>query len=55
MASAVTILAWGLVEFPDAYEDAGEMKNALDSLRWATDYLIKTHSGIDEIWGQVRA
>jgi hypothetical protein len=53
MASSVTVLAWGLLEFRDAYKAAGELNNALDSIKWATDYFIKAHTAKFEFYGQV--
>ncbi|XP_071479249.1 uncharacterized protein [Diadema antillarum] len=53
MASSVTILAWGIIDFETAYRQAGEYYNALDSVKWATDYFIKCHVGHNEFYGQV--
>ncbi|XP_070565078.1 uncharacterized protein [Ptychodera flava] len=53
-----TVLAWGLVEFPDAYEVTGELKYMLDCLRWFADYFIKCHTGENEFYvhiGNVQA
>ena len=54
MASSATVLAWGLVEYRKAYESAGELNNMLDSIKWATDYFVKAHTGKYEFYGQVR-
>ena len=54
MAASVTVLAWGLLEFKDAYQDAGELENMLDSIKWPLDYLIKCHTAKFELYGQVR-
>ena len=40
MAASATMLAWGLVEYRDGFEDAGQLEEALANLRWATDYFI---------------
>ena len=53
MASSVTMLAWGLIEYENAYVDADEYDNALDSIRWATDYFIKCHVSLNEFYAQV--
>ena len=50
---AVTALAWGLIEFQDGYRAAGEYDTAVSNIKWATDYLIKCHTGPNEFWGQV--
>ena len=46
MASAMTLLAWGMVEFSDGYKFAGEYQNGLNALKWGADYLIKCHTGM---------
>jgi len=55
MASSVTLLAWGIIQYRDAYQAAGELDNALDSIKWATDYFIKAHTAKYEFYGQVSA
>ena len=54
MAWSVTTLAWGVIEFKDAYVDSGEYSNVLNSLKWVTDYFIKAHPSKYEFYGQVR-
>lgn len=54
MAFSVTMLSWGLVEYRDAYEDAGELSYMLDSIKWPLDYFMKAHTKQDEFYGQVR-
>ena len=41
-------------EFYSAWQDAGELENVLDSLKWVTDYLIKCHPDPDTYYVQVR-
>ena len=41
MAFSVTMLSWGLVEYRDAYEDAGELNYMLDCIKWPLDYFKK--------------
>ncbi|KAK2179819.1 hypothetical protein NP493_470g01004 [Ridgeia piscesae] len=53
MASSVTMLAWGLVEYRDAYELAGELQNGLDCIKWPLDYFIKAHVADNKFYGQV--
>ncbi len=43
-AFTTTMLAWGILAFPSAYQQAGEMQHATDSLRWGTDYLLKLYT-----------
>ncbi|XP_071510732.1 uncharacterized protein [Diadema antillarum] len=53
MAQSATLLAWGLLEYEQAYVQSGEYANALDSIRWATDYFLKCHVSANEFYGQV--
>ncbi|XP_078367250.1 endoglucanase A-like [Oculina patagonica] len=53
MASSVTVLAWGLVEYKKAYQAAGQYNYMLNSIKWATDYFIKAHVKKYEFYGQV--
>ena len=53
MAASATMLAWGVVEYRDGYEDAGQLDDALDNLRWATDYFMRAHTAPNELYGQI--
>jgi len=53
MAASATMLAWGIVEYRDAYVQTGQLATALDQLKWATDYFIKAHPTANELYGQV--
>jgi endoglucanase len=53
MAASATMLGWSLVEYRDAYVQTGQLANALDQLKWATDYFIKAHPTANELYGQV--
>ncbi len=53
MAASATMLAWGIVEYRSAYVSTGQLDNALDQLKWATDYFIKAHPSANELYGQV--
>lgn len=41
LASAMSMLAWGMVDSVEGYKKAGEWENALASLKWGMDYMIK--------------
>jgi hypothetical protein len=43
MAFSLTMLAWGGVEYEDAYVETQQMKPLLDILKWGADYLMKCH------------
>ncbi len=43
MAFSLTMLAWGGVEYADAYAETRQMAPLLEVLKWGTDYLMKCH------------
>ena len=43
LASSLTLLAWGGVEYRNAYQSSGQLDEFLDTLRWGTDYLLRAH------------
>jgi endoglucanase len=53
MASAATLLAWGGLEYGDAYRKIGQWGYLLENLKWVTDYFIKCHTAPDEFYGQI--
>ncbi|KAK3128860.1 hypothetical protein QOZ80_6BG0467320 [Eleusine coracana subsp. coracana] len=53
MAFTVTMLSWSLIEYGGDVADAGELRHALESVKWGTDYFIKAHTRPDELWAEV--
>ncbi|MBE2220397.1 MAG: glycoside hydrolase family 9 protein [Anaerolineae bacterium] len=57
MAATTTMLAWGAVEYPDAYTNSGQMPHLLNNLRFVNDYFLKAFTndtpGQYEFYGQV--
>ncbi|CAA0832404.1 Endoglucanase 12 [Striga hermonthica] len=53
MAFTVTMLSWGVVEYGLQLEAEGELRNALSSIKWGTDYLIKAHPEANVLYGEV--
>ena len=53
MAYSTTVLAWGAIEFKDAYENSGQMIHLKNNLRFVCDYLMKCHTAPNEFYGQV--
>ncbi|XP_043267756.1 endoglucanase E-4-like isoform X2 [Venturia canescens] len=53
MASTTTLLAWGALSWPEAYEAAGQLNEIRKSIKWATDYFIKCHVSEFVLYGQV--
>ena len=49
MASAVTTLAWGGIEFRSAYRSAGILIRFLGSIKWPVEWLIKAHLADNEL------
>ncbi|KAI8795234.1 endoglucanase 4, partial [Biomphalaria glabrata] len=52
MASATTLLLWGLVEYPDSYKSSGLLDDMRDCVRWPLDYFIKAHPQKYVFYGQ---
>jgi endoglucanase len=53
MAYSITVLAWGVIDYEDAYTKANELANAQNAVKWGTDYFIKAHTKDTEFYGQV--
>ncbi|MCY7278692.1 MAG: glycoside hydrolase family 9 protein [Phormidesmis sp. CAN_BIN44] len=53
MASSMTMLGWGVVQYRNAYQQSGQLDEALDAIKWGTDYILKAHTAPNEFWGQV--
>lgn len=53
MAASTTLLAWGVIEYEDAYKKSGQYNSIVDNLRWVNDYFIKAHPSPNVLWGQV--
>eukprot|EP00803_Ostreobium_quekettii_P008141 evm.model.scf_818.6 EVM.evm.TU.scf_818.6 scf_818:24592-31196(+) len=52
-AVSMSFLAWGMIEFPSSFADAGQKKHMQATLKWGTDYFIKAHTGPEEFVAQV--
>ncbi|XP_042224634.1 endoglucanase E-4-like [Homarus americanus] len=53
MAFTATALAWGLIDFAEGYEAAGQTDYGRAAVKWATDYFLKAHTAEYELYGQV--
>ena len=51
MAFTTTMLSWSVLEFGGLMK--GELQNAREAIRWATDYLLKATAHPDTIYVQV--
>lgn len=53
MAASATMLAWGAIEYRDAYSRSGQLTPLLNNLRFVNDYFIKAHPSANVLYGQV--
>lgn len=53
MASAMTLLSWGGIEYPKGYARSGQWNQLLQTVRWGTDWLMKAHTARNELYVQV--
>lgn len=52
-AYTTSLLAFGALEYKDAYEKSGQMKWLQNQLKWINDYFIKCHPEPNVFWAQV--
>ncbi|XP_042515634.1 endoglucanase 13-like [Macadamia integrifolia] len=53
LAFTVTMLSWSVVEFGTQLSSKNELHNALQAIKWGTDYLIKAHPQPNVLYGEV--
>lgn len=53
MSASVTLLGWGLLKFKDAYVASEQLGEMYDCIRWPLEWLLKCHTGKDELYVQV--
>lgn len=53
MAFAMTSLAWGGVDFRDAYASSGQLQPLLNNVKYGMDYLINAHPSANTLYVQV--
>ncbi|CAN6331018.1 unnamed protein product [Urochloa humidicola] len=53
MAFTVTMMSWSILEYGKQMASAGELRNAMDAVKWGTDYFIKAHPEPDVLYGEV--
>ena len=53
MAASATMLAWGVVEYPEAYEQSGQMVHIKNNLRFISDYFVSAYIEPNVLYGQV--
>ena len=45
MAATVSMLAFGMIQFPGGFQKAGAISHGQDVLRWGSDYLLTCYQG----------
>ncbi|XP_042486014.1 endoglucanase 16-like [Macadamia integrifolia] len=53
MAFTVTTLAWAATFYNRELQEAGELQNVMDAMKWGTDYLLKASAKRNHLWVQV--
>ncbi|CAN4115544.1 unnamed protein product [Withania somnifera] len=53
MAFTVTMMSWSIIEYGRQMSGSGELRNAMDAVKWGTDYLLKAHPEPDVLYGEV--
>ncbi|MFI7055037.1 glycoside hydrolase family 9 protein [Streptosporangium canum] len=53
MAASATMLAWGAVEYRDAYASSGQLPHLLNNLKFVNDYFVRAHPSPNVLYGQV--
>lgn len=53
LSAALTMLAWGGIEYGEGYTRSGQWEQLLATVRWGTDWLLKAHTAPNELVAQV--
>ncbi|XP_062574049.1 endoglucanase E-4-like [Saccostrea cucullata] len=53
MAATTTMLTWGLLRYKDAYQHSGQLDKMYECIRWPLEWLLKCHTGTNELYVQV--
>ncbi|CAM8876401.1 unnamed protein product [Rhodiola kirilowii] len=53
MAFTITMMSWSIIEYGKQLAHSGELKHAMDAVKWGTDYLIKAHPEPNVLYGEV--
>ncbi|CAB4299711.1 unnamed protein product [Prunus armeniaca] len=53
MAFTITMLSWSTIEFGSKLDAKSELSNALDAIKWGTDYLVKAHAAPNVLYGEI--
>lgn len=53
MAYSMTVLAWSIIEYGGAMGSGGQLRYALEALKWGTDFMLLCHPSDNLYWAQV--
>ncbi|CAI0441658.1 unnamed protein product [Linum tenue] len=53
MAFTVTMMSWSIIEYGKQMAASGELHNAMEAIKWGTDYFIKAHPEPNVLYGEV--
>lgn len=53
MAFTVTMMSWSIIEYGKQMARSGELTNAMDAVKWGTDYFIKAHPEPNVLYAEV--
>ncbi|KAE8683849.1 Endoglucanase 6 [Hibiscus syriacus] len=53
MAFTVTMMSWSIIEYGKQMAVNGELRHAMEAVRWGTDYFIKAHPRPYVLYGEV--
>ncbi|KAK2664272.1 hypothetical protein Ddye_002846 [Dipteronia dyeriana] len=53
MAFTVTMMSWSIIEYGKQMASSGELTNAMEAIKWGTDYFIKAHPEPNVLYGEV--
>ncbi|XP_030951891.1 endoglucanase 6 isoform X2 [Quercus lobata] len=53
MAFTITMMSWSILEYGKQMASSGELRHAIDAVKWGTDYLIKAHPEPYVLYGEV--
>ncbi|CAN0841026.1 Endoglucanase 6 [Linum grandiflorum] len=53
MAFTVTMMSWSIIEYGKQMAASGELRNAMEAVKWGTDYFIKAHPEPNVLYGEV--
>jgi hypothetical protein len=53
LVHSLTVLAWGMIDYPQGYSTSGQSSYLLSNLRWGMDYLLKANPSANQLVTEV--